>query len=98
MLTAISSYYGTKTPKETFFSKLPRNRLFVILHMLSVRDVIALSKVNHHLNKLCRDEKLWRFYCERDFKMKFSEKSSSKKKFKLIYKEEYLKSKGKPIA
>jgi len=97
MLSAISTYYGAKTPKETFFSKLPRNRLFAILHMLAVRDVIALSRVNHHLNKLCRDEKLWRFFCERDFKMKFSDKSSSKKKFKIIYKEEYLKSKGKPI-
>jgi len=97
MLSAISTHYQVSKPKGDFFSKIPRPALFRVLHRLTVRDIARLTRVNHFLNKLCRDEKLWRSYCERDFKMKFSEKSLTKKRFKQIYKEERLKTK-QPIA
>jgi len=97
MLSAISTHYQVHKPRESFFSKIPRPALFRILHRLSIRDVARLSRVNHYLNKICRDEKLWRSFCERDLKMKFSEKGAVQKKFKQIYKEERTKTK-QPIA
>jgi len=66
-----------------------------LLKRLSVRDVVALSQVNRSLSKVCRNMGLWRTFCEKDFKMKFSDKNQTKKRFKNIYAEEYLKSKGK---
>jgi hypothetical protein len=91
MLSAISTFYGVK-PKENFFSKLPARFLYKVLHSLKVKDLITLSKVNHFLNKFCRDDKLWRFFFELDFKAKLA---PGKKRIKNIYKEEYLKTHGK---
>lgn len=93
MLSAISTHYGPK-PKQNF-AKLPPPVLFRLLKLLSVRDIVALSTVNHFLSKVSRDDRLWRNYCEKDFAMKFSNKNQpqSKKKFRNVYKDEYLKSK-----
>jgi len=91
MLSAISSHYGPK-PKENF-AKLPPPVLFRLLRNLSVRDIIVLSKVNRFLNKATRDDRMWRGFCEKDFKLKFSNKVNSKKRFKNIYRDEYLKGK-----
>lgn len=88
MLSAISTHYGAKPKKENFFSKLPARVVYSILHKLNVRDLVALSKVNAYLNKFCRDDKLWRFFFEQDFKAKLA---PGKKRIKNIYKEEYLK-------
>jgi len=97
MLKAISSFYGTST-KEHFFSKLPKLAVFKILQFLIVRDVVALSRVNHFFNKMCRDDKLWKFLCERDFKKKFSDKDNGKKRFKVVYKDEYKNKKAEKTA
>jgi len=94
MLSAISTHYGPK-PKQNF-AKLPPPVLFKLMRYLSVRDIVALSRVNHFLSKTSRDDRMWRNFCEKDFAMKFSNKNPTKqKKFKNIYRDEYLKNKNK---
>jgi len=97
MLKAISTFYGTSA-KEHFFSKLPKLAVFKILQFLLVRDIVALSRVNHFFNKMCRDDKLWKFLCERDFKKKLSEKDVGKKRFKAVYKDDYKTKKAEKTA
>lgn len=91
MLSAISTHYGPK-PKQNF-AKLPQPVLFRLLRLLKVRDIIALSQVNHFLSKVSRDDKLWKNFCEKDFAIKVPKNQPTKKKFRNVYKEEYLKSK-----
>jgi len=95
MLSAISTHYGPK-PKQNF-ARLPAPVLLRLFKMLSVRDIIALSRVNYFLSKQIRDDKLWKNLCEKDFAIKIKN-TNSKKKFKNIYRDEYLKSKGKAPA
>jgi len=85
------------------FSRLyEHGLLFKLLRLLNVQDVVHLAQVNNFLSKHCRDQQLWRFFCERDFK-DFKKKqaksgpsssNNSNKRFIKLYKEEYLK--GKP--
>jgi len=62
-----------------------------ILGYLAVRDMLALSAVNHHLRKLANSEDLWRALCYRDFGT--THKDHTTKTFKLLYRTEYLKKK-----
>jgi len=110
-----SSKQQPKKPRESkkgadFFAKLSDNELLLpVLELLSVQDVVRLARVSNFLSTQCRDQKLWKSFCERDlkdFKKKPNNNNNNNKdnktggqrnnkRFIKIYIEEYLKSKGK---
>lgn len=81
---------ASTTPREsTVFSKIERKLVKKILGYLSVRDLLAVSAVNHHLYATAHVDELWRSLCLRDLAIKH--KDHKHRFFRLLYIEEYRK-------
>jgi hypothetical protein len=68
------------------FSKIPRNIVISILAKVEARDLVALSRVNHHFSGLARKESLWKDLLQRDFGLKDMGKHRT---FRIAYKAEF---------
>jgi len=76
ILNLITQDYKPKAPRDSsrtstrassIFSKIERTILVQILAKLEARDLVALSKVNHHLMFAARKDSLWKDLLFRDF-------------------------------
>jgi len=95
LLGAITKDYKPKiksTRIDSKFSRFERKDLLKILGLLAARDLVALSAVNHHFLFLARNEDLWKVLCTKDFGIKDKQ---THKTFRLAYRAEYLRRKGR---
>jgi len=93
ILNSITQDYKPKTSRaSSIFSKIERTILVKILSKLEARDLVALSRVNHHLMILARKDSLWKDLLFRDFGVKdFVKYKTPRAAYKVEHKKKYNK-------
>lgn len=96
ILDSITQDFDSKPKPKTNrvssdFSKIPRTIVVSILAKVEARDLVALSRVNHHFSGLARKESLWKDLLQRDFGLKDMGKHRT---FRIAYKAEFKRRKA----
>lgn len=101
ILNTITQDFRKEKPKKdavvrhpSVFSKLERTLVKKILGLLSARDLVALSAVNHHLCAASRNNKLWQDLCVRDFGLAAKDAPNRRGGHRTYYRNEFLKRKS----
>ncbi|XP_028398407.1 F-box only protein 7-like isoform X2 [Dendronephthya gigantea] len=83
ILANIHSYLGLTSPLS--LTGLPPEIQLMILSQLTAADLLTLSVSCKTLKIVCNDEKLWQFFCQRDFGVEKNTVESWKKQYKMLY-------------